>query len=251
VGIFDFFKSGPSDSKIQKATDTIKNAKAIRDDRVGAIDYISRDVSDASKAVPALLSRFEYSLEHGINDSREKESCMEGIVKFKDQALPYVLDQLKSTTRIAWPIKILKALGDSEDHVIECLLSVLNFQDVSFDQAQTDKNYDILCHLADYKKLGLAEKIAHFLKDPDERVRFAASEVLCEQEISESSRFIEPILTDANPDNSRIKQTVVRKYLEHRWSVNDPSKFVNRQVIGPVFVGPDNKLVVVQDQNLR
>ncbi len=251
MGLFDFFKSEPSDSKIAKAAEVVKNAKAIRDDRVAAIEFIANDVKDPAKAIPVLLARFEFSLEHGINDSREKETCMDAIVEHKEKALPFVLDYLKGTTRIAWPIKILKALGDSEEHVVECLLSVLNFEDVSFDQAQTDKNYDILCHLADYKKPGLTEKIAHFLKDPDERVRYAAAEVMMEQDLQESSAYIEPLLSDANPDNSRIRQTVIRKYLEQGWVVKNVNAFTNKQVIGPVFVGEGNRLTVVQNQPQR
>ena len=248
MGFFDFFSGskGPSDSKIAKSAEIAKNAKAIRDDRVAAIEFLAQDVDDASKAVPALLPRFEFSLEHGINDTREKETVMEGITRHGDKAIPFVLEYLKSTTRIAWPIKILKALGKSDDHVVECLISTLNYQDVSFDQAQTDKNYDILCHLADYKKPGLAEKIIHFRKDPDERVRYATAEVLMEQDQAEVSSLLEEFLADATPDNSRIRQTVIRKYLENGWVVRSPDRFPNRQVIGPVFISNENKLILAQ-----
>lgn len=251
MGLFDIFKGSGGEGKIAKAAEMVKNAKAIRDDRVAAIEFLAQDVKDPEKAVSALLMRFEYSLEHGINDTREKETCMEGITRHGDLALELVLAHLKTTTRIAWPIKILKALGRSEDHVVECLLSVLNYEDVSFDQAQTDKNYDILCHLADYKKSGLAVTVAHFLKDPDERVRYAASEVIMEQDLAESAAYIEPLLSDVNPDNSRIRQTVIRKYLEQGWTIKNPDAFANKHVIGPVFVGDGNRLVVNQVQPQR
>ena len=248
MGLFDFIKNlgGNPDSKVQKAAETAKNAKAIREDRWAAIEYLAHDVKDPTKAVESLLNRFEFSLEHGINDTREKEKAMEGIVRHGDAALPLVLSHLKKTTRIAWPIKILKALGKSDDHVIECLIETLEFSDVSFDQAQTDKNYDILCHLADYKKPGLKEKISHFLKDPDERVRYAAAEVLMEQDLNEVGETLESLMRDQNPDNSRIRQTVVRKYLENGWSVQKPEAFPNRNVIGPVFVNEQNRLFVSQ-----
>jgi len=246
VGIFDFFKGSGSESKINKYAEIAKNPKAIRDDRVAAIDYLAHDVKEAERAVPALLNRFEFSLEHGINDTREKETAMEGIVRHGESALPHVMKHLKGTTRIAWPIKILKALGHSEDHVVECLISVLNYEDVSFDQAQTDKNYDILCHLADYKRPGLADKIVHFLKDPDERVRYATAEALMEQDFAESKQYVEALLSDQNPDNSRIRQTVIRKYLEHGWQLQRPEVFPNRHVIGPVFIGTDGRLSIQQ-----
>lgn len=246
MGLFDFFRSTPSESKLQKLTDTIKNAKAIRDDRLAALDYFARQLDDPSKAIPSLLARFEYSLEHGINDTREKDLAMEGIIRFKEEAISIVLDYLKTTTKIAWPIKIIKSLSPNEDQIIECLLSALNYNEVSFDQAQTDKNYDILCHLIDYKRTGLAQKVSHFSNDPDERVRFAACEVLIEQSFDESSTYLEPLLSDSNPDNSRIKQTVVQKYLEHGWKIKNPAVFPNAQVIGPVFINQNLQLFVRQ-----
>lgn len=248
MGIFDFFKGSGGEGKVLKSAETIKNPKAIRDDRVGAIDYVITQVKDPSKAVPALMARFEFSLEHGINDTREKEQCMAGIIAHGDDAVPFVMTHLKSTIKIAWPIKIIKALGRSDERIVECLLSVLNYSDVSFDQSQTDKNYDILCHLADYKQAGLSEKIAHFQNDPDERVRMAAADVLMEQAFEESSRFLEPLLSDVNPDNSRIRQTVIRKYLENGWKVKNPDIFQNRNIIGPVFIDQQNKLIVHQQK---
>ncbi len=245
MGLFDFFKSS-SGGKSTKLAETVKNPKAIRDDRGAAIEYFAKSIDDPGIAIPVLLERFEFSLEHGINDTREKDASMEGIAKYGESALPFVLDYLKRTTRIAWPIKIIKALGNSDDQVIECLISALNYNDVSFDQAQTDKNYDILCHLVDYKKSGLSERVGHFQKDPDERVRFAAAEVLMEQDISESHKYLEPLLSDSNPDNSRIRQTVIRKYLEQGWPIKNPSVFPNGQVIGPVMVGQNQKLTVIQ-----
>lgn len=248
MGLFDFIKNlgGNPEAKIQKASETAKNPKAIREDRLAALEFLAEDVADTEKAVNGLLNRFEFSLEHGINDTREKEKAMAGIIRHGDQALPFVLAHLKTTTRIAWPIKILKALGKSDEHVIECLLGTLEYTDVSFDQAQTDKNYDILCHLADYKKQGLKDKISHFLKDPDERVRYAAAEVLMEQDLNEVGDTLETLMRDENPDNSRIRQTIVRKYLEQGWPVQNPAAFPNRNVIGPVFLNDQNRLFVSQ-----
>jgi HEAT repeat protein len=246
MGIFDFIKNigGTPEAKIQKAADMAKNPKAIRDDRWAAIEYLAESVDDAELGVAAMLPRFEFSLEHGINDSREKEKCMEGIIRHGDKALPLVLDHLKNTTRISWPIKILKALGRSETHVIECLVGTLEYSDVSFDQGKTDKNYDILCHLADYKSSGLHGRVIHFLKDPDERVRFAAAEVLMEQDLDEAGDTLEGLMRDENPDNSRIRQSIARKYLENGWVIRKPDAFVNRQVIGPVFVNEKNILFI-------
>lgn len=243
MGLFDKFKRGGRDEKkIAKSVAVIKNSKAIKEDRQAAIDYFS-DLGDAGAAVPALLQRFEYSLEHGINDTREKESCMEGILGYGQEALPLVREHLLVTNRIAWPIKVLKALGD-ESQVTDILKSALDFGDVAFDQAKVDKNYDILCYLVEMKLPGFTSKLAHFLNDPDERVRFAATEVLIEQDDPEVPALLERFLADDSPDNTRLRKSVIEAFLKKGWTVKDPAKFPNGQIVGPLFVSEKGQLEV-------
>jgi HEAT repeat protein len=247
VGLFDRFKDyrkQRDDRKISKSLSVIRNPKAIKEDRQAAIEYF-KGLDDPHTAVPALLQRFEYSLEHGINDTREKEACMEGIIAHGEPALPHVREHLLTTSRIAWPIKTLKALG-KEEQVIDILKDALDFEDVRFDQAKVDKNYDILCYMIDYKLPGFADKLVHFLADPDERVRFAATEVLIEQDDSSVPHALEHFIGDESPDNTRIRRSVIEAFLRHGWQLKNPEKYPNRQVVGPLFVNKDDKLEVRQ-----
>ena len=245
MGLFGKFKDmrkNRDEKRIAGGLAKIKNPKAIREDRIAAIDYM-KDLGDAAIAVPVLLQRFEYSLEHGINDTREKESCMEGIVAYGAEALPFVREHLHATSRIAWPIKILKALGDDEQ-VISILKGALDFGDISFDQAKVDKNYDILCYMIEYKLPGFADKLAHFLNDPDERVRFATSEAMIEQDDAGVPAHLERFIGDDSPDNTRIRRTVVEAFLKHRWELKDPGRFADGHIVGPLYVGADHRLEV-------
>lgn len=244
MGFFDIFKGGGKgdEKRNAKSLATIKNSKAIRDDRVAAIDYF-KDLDDQNVAVPALLQRFEYSLEHGINDTREKESCFEGITAHGADALPLVREHLLTTSRIAWPIKVLKALGD-EGQVVEILKAALDFGDVAFDQAKVDKNYDILCYLVEYKLAGFVPQAAHFLNDPDERVRFACTELMIEQDDPAVAGHLERFLSDESPDNTRIRQSVIRAFFEKRWKVQDTGKFPNGEVVDGLTLSPEGFLEV-------
>lgn len=235
------FKKGRDEKKIERNVAVIKNSKAIKEDRISAIDYF-RHLKDASISVPALLKRFDYSLEHGINDTREKESCMDSIVSFGPEAIPFVREHLLYTNRIAWPIKILKALGE-EVEVTEILKSALNFGDVAFDQAIVDKNFDILCYLIDYKVPGFEEKLAHFLVDHDERVRFACSELMIEQDVPEVAPLLERFLSDESADNIRIRKSVVDAFVSKKWKLKDPSVFPDGRVVGQVYVEGNTTLI--------
>ncbi len=215
-GSFKEYFDGRKSKRVEKAAKIITNAKAIRDDRWAAIEFVANDVKNVDEAVPALLPRFEYSLEHGINDTREKELAMKGIVRFGEAAIPFVKDWLKTTTRIAWPIKVLNQLGQ-DAVVIDCLKSALDMGEVSFTQHAVDKNYDILCYLRDYQLHNEISQISHFLKDPDERVRYAAAEVLIAQDSSEVKSRLEPFLADDSSENRRIRGAVAQLFTNKGW----------------------------------
>lgn len=237
MGLFNKYKDfqkGRDEKKIDRYVAVIKNSKAIKDDRTAAIEYF-RYLKEPSISVPSLLQRFSYSLEHGINDTREKEACMESIIAFGPDAIPFVAEHLLHTNRIAWPIKILKALG-KEIEVTEILKAALNFGDVAFDQAIVDKNFDILCYLIDYKLPDFEEKLSHFLDDHDERVRFGCAELMIEQDGAKVAPMLERFLADESPDNIRIRKSVVDAFVSKKWKLQNPSVFPEGRVVGQIYV---------------
>ncbi len=221
--------------RIEKAGKLVKNAKAIREDRWAAIQFLAEDLTEADQAIPHLLPRFEYSLEHGINDTREKELALKGIVRFKEASIPHIRAWLQTTSRIAWPIKVLKELGQ-DDIVTETLKSALNFKDVSFDQAAVDKNYDILCYLREYQLPGYIEQISHLLKDADERVRFAAAELLIAQNSDAIRDSLSPFLADDSSENRRLRQAVIQAFVDRGWKVPNVQDFPGGRVTDGVYV---------------
>ncbi len=245
VGIVQKFKAwrqSRHEGKVSRAAKTAKNPKAIREDRWAALEALCA-MDEAAEAVPPLLQRFEFSLENGIGDAREKELAMGGITRFGDQAVPLVLEHLATTTRIAWPIKILKSLGN-DALVVEGLKKALNFGETTFDQGQTDKNYDLLCHLVEHKLGSFAHDLRRFLKDPDERVRFAAAEVLIEQNDPTMVPMLEGFLTDQTVENIRIRQTVLRAFVERQWILTQPERIPGGEVIPGIYVTSTRTLAV-------
>lgn len=227
-------------TQAEKAAKTVTNAKAIKEDRMASIQFLA-DLEDVATAVTGLLPRFEYSLEHGINDTREKELAMKGIVKHGKDVLPHITAWIKKSNRIAWPIKILKEVGD-EAEIVESLKSGLNFNEVSFDQNAVDKNYDILCYLRDYDLGAFGAKLGHFLNDPDERVRFSCVEVLIEQKLPEIPILLERFLADDSSENTRVRQSVISAFISHGWKLNEPQKFESGFVAPGIKLNADGSL---------
>ena len=101
------YQASRLEKKIEKAGKPIKNPKAIKEDRWAALKFLSEDAERDLKLAEHLLPRFEYSLEHGILDSREKDLALKGIVRVDEMGISAVQDWIRNTDRIAWPIKAL------------------------------------------------------------------------------------------------------------------------------------------------
>ncbi|MBP9706422.1 MAG: hypothetical protein KBD78_02195 [Oligoflexales bacterium] len=244
MGLFDKFKSYKEkriNSKVEKYVKYVKNPKAIREDRDAAIDFFC-SLDDAAVAAEALLYRFEYSLEHGINDAKEKEKVLNGLVKHGAAILPIVQAHLQKTSRIAWPIKVLEKIAEDEKTVTDVLKTCLDLNDVSFDQAKVDKNFDILCFLREFKLPGFLPSLKHFLSDLDERVRFAALEVIIEQEESEVPAIVEKFLSDNSSENTRLRQAAIEAFIERKWPLKNPQVFSTGFVIPGVRVNKQGLL---------
>lgn len=225
VGIFDKWKDYKETRRVKRIESNknlIRRDKVAKEERAAAIEFFC-DLSDSTIAVPALLKRFDFSADNGIVDTREKERALDGITSRGSEAVPLIIDHLKNSTRIAWPVKALSKLVE-EKEVAETLHSCLDYGDVSFDQAKVDKNYDLLCYLADYKLHGLSEKLSHFLNVHDERVRYAAAELLVLQDDKEVPTLLEKFTYDESEENRRLKKTVFEAFSEKGWKLSNPEK---------------------------
>ena len=213
----------------KKYAKTVKNSKAMKEDRwlalVALAEYASYGGKEIEFAISALLTRFNYNLDNGILDSREKERAMESIFSYPHDKIKSIVSQhLRTTELIAWPIKLLLRVCD-EREVMHILYECLDFGDVVFDRAKVDKNYDILCQLQEMPVSAESMDFEHFLRDNDERVRFAAMELIVRQSKENSSEVLEEFLLDSSPENTRLHQRVLDVYIEKRWAVKNKRAF--------------------------
>lgn len=240
LGSIKNYFSGRSERRFEKAALLIKKVVAIKEERMSAIEYLG-SIEDSEVAIPALLARFDFSLEHGIQDEREKGKAMEGIVKRGDDAIEIVKQHLLNTNKIAWPVKILSKIADKET-VLAVLKQAIEFGDVSFDDNKINKNYDVLCYLRDYNLDGFITKLAPFLEDADERIRFATIEALAEQDDPSLPDLFEPFVADESSENRRIREVVVQTFLSRGWKLKNTDGFVDGVVMPGVRVTKDGLL---------
>ena len=225
----------------------VKNPRAMKEDRWLALVALG-EYADPHFAVPALLARFEYNLDNGILDTREKEQALKSIMCYdKDKVLDITRKHLQRTDHIAWLVKILLQLG-GEEEVAASLLACLDFSDISFDRAKTDKNYDILCHLHDFDVSSLSRDIVHFLDDHDERVRFSTAEILIKQKAAYAAEVLERFICDDSAENTRLRQSVLAAFIANGWAITNRHAFRKSSAAKEAVIGKNGKLKPIKQR---
>ncbi len=224
-----------------------KNPRAMKEDRWLALTALG-EYDDPQFAVPALLARFEYNLDNGILDTREKEQAMKSLMGYdKEAVLAIAREHLRHTDHIAWTTKILLQLG-GEKEVASALLACLDFSAVAFDRAKVDKNYDILCHLHDFDVSDLSRDIVHLLDDNDERVRFATAEILIKQKADYAAEVLEKFISDDSAENTRIRQNVLAAFIANSWAIKNRHAFRKSSAAKEAVLGKNGKLKAIQQR---
>lgn len=220
MGLLDSWKSFRSDRQsksLQKCGDVLKKVVTTKEQRIEAIEALMDAAPEL--AIPQLLKRFEMVIDHGLQDTKEKEMITSYIVEHKDVAAPFIREELAKAKRISWLIKIAEKIFPKEES-LQLLLSNLKDEFVGFDEAVQDRNIEILLALKDFPDARIAERVKSHLSSRDEQVRIAALECLETQgQHDESARklLLDLLATPPSDDNSRLQSLIRTTAQKHGW----------------------------------
>lgn len=233
MGLFSFIDKitkKNKDRSIANNRKTALNRKTMHEERKAAIEFFCH-LNQVEIVVPVLLERLCFSVDHGINDEREKEVAKNGILNFGEKSLPFVKEQLKNTTNIAWPVKIILKISSEKD-LIDTLKSCLEYGDIEFDKDKIDKNEQILSYLQDYQLEDSGESLIHFLEAHNERVRFATVEaILSQKQESLIRNSLEHLMSDKSSENNRIRQKIADFYWQQGWPLEDKNNLEPEELL--------------------
>ena len=171
-------------------------------------------------AIPQLLKRFEMVVDHGIIDNREKELVMDFLVTHKDVSLNFVVDIVKNSSRIAWPIRVAEKIMEKKAYTGLLLESLKIHMDV-FDEKVLERNIEILLALKDVSDERVVEPASVLMGSRDESVRMAALECLEAQALENQKarqHFIQLLEAPLTDDNSRFLGLVRSVVEKHQWA---------------------------------
>jgi hypothetical protein len=178
MGLFDKFKSMKENNQkksAEKSGDVLKNKVTTKDQRMEAISHLLS--LPAQIAAPQLLKRFEMTVDHGIQDNREKEACLEFLVENPDHSKELIVTALKNRKKVAWPLKVAEKLFSTEEFTA-LVRESLSMETALFDDDEIEKNIDLLLALKEYPTEAAILQIEKFLTARDEPLKIATIECL-------------------------------------------------------------------------
>lgn len=186
------------------------------------------------EAVEALLQRFTFRIDLGIEDDREKELASAAILRAGKEAVTPVRAFLATSERIAWPVRILRQLVSLE-MLVGDLLALLETMHVGYER-DPERKLDTIVKLGELDDPRIAPEVVRFLEDANERVRFSAVETIVAQRLDDSntyrigssSRYVKERLLDlaAREESVRVRVLVFKAFDSGGWSLgNEAERF--------------------------
>ena len=242
MGLFDRLMGGPKGDKKDKSAagkwaDRIE--KRVQNyDRQEAIQALS-DMASADAAA-VLLKRFTFHMDPSITDQEEKDSAFRGILRAGKDAIEPVRAFAEKADSLAWPMKIMKELVDSDAYVEE-LLRWLSRWDTEYAKF-VDPKVQLLTTLEEHKHPGIREAVERFLEDVNEPARFHAASALLAQDDAEAASALAELLPVE--ESVRVRTKVAEGLALKRWPVPEGNREGVRRSLPPGFGLDANGLVV-------
>jgi hypothetical protein len=216
--MFDWTLS--TDKRLSKNQRRLTDRDAQAEDRQAAAEWLLEN--GEAKGLRALLTRFDMSLTHQLNDKAEKEFVF-GLLaaRGKDLAKPLRV-HLKKCRQFALPIRLLEEV-EGEQVATEYVYKLLEIEFEMDDLNNPDKKKNMLVWLTERRHPGATEAAKPFIDDFDEGVRHAAMEVVITQSGPDAAGLLEARMVHPEEDSNRLRVRLCQVFIQRGWSLSDPA----------------------------
>lgn len=230
--VFGFFsKERALQRTIKKATNKLAQSA----DRWAAMEKLRDDGSD--EALFALLQRFSFSSLKSIEDQQEKDWVVEAMIGKGEAGLPALQRFLISQANIAYPLQILQAVTTPE-RVLKVIDELLAVEEPGYTR-DPDKRIQIIHWLTEWQECTdrqAAERVAPYLADFDESVRFAAAESVATRPDPCAAEAMVTALINPEEESGRLKARIAETMVDAGLSLCGQKKAV-QSIIDELFTG--------------
>ncbi len=228
MGLFDLFDKGKRDVRSRgKNVERAVNKYMQSPDRWKALEELAAEGSD--EALYGLLRRFAMMYDKTIEDEQEKDWVFDTLVAKGEAALPAVKRSLLAADSVSWQLRVLEKIATREQ-VLGALKDVLGRHEPGYERDPT-KKIQVLNFLGLFKHAEAPGLAVPYLKDMNEGVRLAASDVLLRQKDETVAR--EPLLdlfVSDEEESLRIRIRICEGFSELGWVVHGHRSGVEKKL---------------------
>ncbi|MCP4805250.1 MAG: hypothetical protein GY913_02850 [Proteobacteria bacterium] len=216
--MFGFFEGlfANRDGKVKLYAKKIRNKDTPVEERQNIALYLADD--GQQDAILALLGRFEMTYEHGMKDSQEKTEVSNLVLSLGHDAIDPLEIFIRRCSNFARPMSIYEQIAGAE----KARALLLELLDVEFEKSELKpaKKKNLLIRLADFKGPDIVASASRFLDDFDEGCRYAAVEVLLNQDETDDVREgLLKLLASTEEDSGRLKHRVAEAGMGRGWAL--------------------------------
>ncbi len=182
-------------------------------DRWAALEKLAKNGSD--EALFALCKRFSFASDKGSEDEQEKQWTVDSLSAKGEAVLPALKRYMKNATAIAYPLEILGRVGNKEA-ILATVDELFKDEEPGYARDPT-KKIQIINWLSDWQGGSdeeIAGRVAPYLTDFDEGVRFAATEAISMRPHEVAAESLAAALTNPEEESGRLKNRIAEVMAE-------------------------------------
>ncbi len=226
-----FSKEKALQRTIEKAT----NKLAQQADRWGAMEQL-RD-NGSSDALYGLCKRFSIVSMKGSEDEQEKQWVVDTLTGKGEVALEPVRRYLKNHAQLSYGLQVLGRIV-SRDKALEVVDEILESERPGYTR-DPERRLDVIKWLTEWGGANedLIPRLAPYVKDHNEDVRYFAAEGLAHIDLEKTSAHLIEALTNPEEEAGRFKRRLAEILSEGGIALGDAADRVKAALTGPALAG--------------
>ena len=206
------------DGKVKIYAKKIRNKDTPVEERQNIALYLADD--GQPDAILAMLGRFEMTYEHGMKDAQEKDEVSDLVLSLGQDAIEPLSIFLRRCQNFARPMALYEQLAGAD----QARALILELLDVEYEKSELKpaRKKNLLIRLADFRGEDVTLSATRFLDDFDEGCRYAAVEVLLNQEETTAVRMgLIELLASQDEDSGRLKHRIAEAAVSRAWALGE------------------------------
>lgn len=221
---------------LQRNIDKATNKLSQQADRWAAMEALNKDGSE--EALYGLCRRFSIISHKGVEDEQEKAWVVDVLVAKGERALKPLRRYFKNNGQWSFGLKVLGQIVP-RDRVLEVLDELIAHEPAGYTRDPEPK-LDLLKWIHEWEggaSPDLIARIAPYLKDHSEEVRYFAAEALVRIDPGQVGDQLIAALTNPEEEAGRFKRRVAELLAEHKVPLGERAPSVQGALAGPALQG--------------